>query len=186
MGRCLNRLSLSIFTASAALLSGVAIASANPLKDIYVNFAGAGGDFNNRTATIQVPEQSTVIPYANGLRIYDAHVARMIEITEYWCHETDRAPNYTIFWNYEADDGKIFMGEYPITCQFADGTFTTFGSSQTEEITMHHRGNPVTVTIPTLDLNDRTADQFINLALSIEPQCIELGRDRLCPGDKFE
>jgi hypothetical protein len=186
MGRFFNRSSLAVFAGSIALLGGVAIARANLVPNANINFAGAGGDFNNRTVTMQVPESSTVETLDNGLRLYDAHIARMIEVTEYWCHETDRAANYTIFWNYEADSGKIFMGEYPITCQFADSTFTTFGSSQTEKITIHHRGNPTTVTIPTLDLNGSTAEHFINLSLSIEPQCIEVGRDRICPGHKWE
>jgi hypothetical protein len=90
------------------------------VPNAYINFAGAGGDFSSRTATFRVPDQTTTKLVRYGLRLYELHLAKMIEVTNNFCQ--DRDSNYVIYWNYEAADGKVFMGQYNLTCQFAQET----------------------------------------------------------------
>lgn len=101
----LNRSQLLFFSAVsfnfsllASLLTSV---SALPVINADINFAGAGGDFSSRTATFIVPESTTVIPVENyGLRLYEAHLGKMIEVTFSFCQ--DRESDYIVHWNYEA------------------------------------------------------------------------------------
>lgn len=154
-----------------------------PVINAYINFAGAGGNFSARTATFQVPEKTTVSVVKDGLRAYDLHVAKMIELTNNFCE--DREPKYVIHWNYTADGGKIFMGEYNLTCQFARDIFKKFGTTTPEMTTIHYVDNPQKVKVIPLNLNRKNAQEFMRLVQSIKPQCIET-TPKICPGDRLE
>lgn len=154
-----------------------------PVPDAKISFAGAGGIFSSRTATFTVPNDTVITPVENELRLYEVHLAKMIEVTENFCQ--DRDDDYLIYWNYEAEGGKIFMGEYALSCQFARQTLENFGTSGTENLTIYHRGNPVTEEISVLKINSDNAQEFIELVQSIEPQCIDM-TPKICPGDRLE
>lgn len=158
------------------------VANGIPVTNAYINFAGAGGDFSSRTATFSVPDKDTTKLVKDGLRLYDIHLAKMIEVTNDFCK--DQKSDYVVYWNYEAEDGKIFMGKYSLTCQFAKDTLKKFGTSATEKVTINHRGNPTTVKITTLNLNSKNAKEFATLAQSIKPSCIE-ANPKICPGDRL-
>lgn len=160
-------------------------ALAIPLSNTYINFAGAGGSSTTRTATLRVSEATTTTEIQGKLRLYDAHVARMIEVTTAFCQEQNREPSYTVFWNYEAEDGKTFMGKFPITCEFANNTLQSFGSGKQERVVVHHRGNAQAEMIETLNLQGEKLTEFLSLVDSLKPQCIEAG-SRICPGDRLE
>ena len=154
-----------------------------PVTNAYIGIAGAGGDFSSRTATFVVPDKSTTQVVKYGLRLYDLHVAKMIEVANDYCK--DRENSYVIHWIYEAEDGKVFMGKYDLTCQFAKNTMKKFGTAAPESVTIDYAGNPETVKIATLNLNSKTAKEFASLVQSIEPTCIE-GTPKICPGDRLE
>jgi serine/threonine-protein kinase len=158
-------------------------AIAIPVPNVYINFAGAGGDFDSRTATFQVSDQTTTTRIGKNLRLYEAHLAKMLELTYNFCQ--DREPNYIVYWNYEADEGKVFMGEFPLSCQFARETFQTFGTGANETVTINYRGEPTQETIATLALNDKNSKQFASLIQTIKPQCIDT-TPQICPGDRLE
>jgi serine/threonine-protein kinase len=180
----LFRLLLSVASLGLAGISSLfASVAAIPVLNVNINFAGAGGDFSSRTATFRVPDSTTVTPVENGLRLYEIHLAKMIEVTESFCK--DRDSDYIIYWNYEADEGKIFMGEFSLSCQFARETLEKFGTSGTEEVTIHHRGNPTSENISILNLNSKNAKQFRSLVQSLKPSCIET-TPKICPGDRLE
>ncbi len=158
--------------------------TAIPVPNANISFAGAGGDFSSRTATFTVPDVTTVTPVENGLRLYEVHLAKMIEVSENFCK--DRDDDYIINWNYEANQGKIFMGEFSLSCEFARETLQNFGTSGTETVIISHRGNPVSETISTLDINQKNAPEFINLVhSSMKPSCIDM-TPKICPGDRLE
>lgn len=157
-------------------------AIAIPLPKAYINLAGAGGDFSSRTATFRVSDHSTATSIGNGLRLYDAHIEKMIEVTNHFCK--DEESEYIFYWNYEADAGRVFMGQFPISCQFARKTFQKFGISANETVTVNHRGNPKPEAIATLALNQQNGKQFAAFVQTIKPQCLEM-TPKICPGDRL-
>jgi serine/threonine-protein kinase len=176
-----------LFAVSSVSITGI-LAIFTPVTAIsvanaYINFAGAGGDFSSRTATFLVPESTAVTPVKNGLRLYEVHLAKMIEVSESYCQ--DRESDYLIHWIYKVDQGKIFMGQFSWSCQFARDTLKKFGSSGTEKMTIHHRGNPTSETISVLDINSNNAKEFINLVKTLKPKCLEMSSP-ICPGDRLE
>lgn len=157
---------------------------AMPQLDAYeVNVAGAGGDFNSRTATFRVPDRTTTTSIGDGLRLYEAHIGKMIELTNHFCQ--DREPKYIIYWNYEADEGRVFMGEFPLSCQFARETVQTFGMGATETVTINIRDTPIQETITTLSLDKTNSQPFVTLVQTLVPQCIDTV-PKICPGDRLE
>lgn len=174
----LKKLALSLISIISFNLS----ASAIPVSNAYINFAGAGGDFSSRTGTFRAKESTTITPVKDGLRIYETHLAKMIEVSENFCK--DREPNYKFYWNYEADQGKIFMGQFTWTCQFAHDTFKKFGTAGKEKIVIHYVDNPQNETISVLNLIGKNAQEFINLVKTIKPQCIDY-TPKICPGDQL-
>lgn len=158
-------------------------ALAIPLSNVYINFAGAGGHSTIRAATLRASEATTTTEIQGQLRLYDAHIARMIEATQAFCQEQNRPPSFTVHWNYEAEDGKIFMGRFPLTCEFANNTFQSFGSGKQERVVVHHRGNAQAQMIETLNLQGEKLTDFLTIVDHLKPQCIEGGS---CPGDRLE
>jgi serine/threonine-protein kinase len=157
--------------------------AAIPVPNAYINFAGAGGDFSSRTATFRVPDQTTTKLVRYGLRLYELHLAKMIEVTNNFCQ--DRDSNYVIYWNYEAADGKVFMGQYNLTCKFAQETLKRFGTTSPETLTINYRGRPSTAAIIPLNLHSKNARDFATLVQSIKPNCLET-TPKICPGDRLE
>lgn len=154
-----------------------------PVNNAYINIAGAGGDFTGRTATFRAEEKTTVTPVKNGLRLYEVHLAKMIEVSEFYCR--DREPNYKFTWNYEAEQGKVYMGQYSWTCQFARDTLKKFGSSEEETITIHYVDNPKKETLSALNITGENAKSFIDLVKTLKPECIDY-KPKICPGDRLE
>lgn len=150
------------------------------LFNYRVNFAGAGGNFTQRYGSFVVPDRDTSVAIAqSGLTRYDVHVAKMIEITHFqWC--TPRSNYDGVFYTYDADNGKIFMGQLYISCAVAKDAITRFGTGKPERTVIFDRGNPSTVSIPVLDVQGKKVPEFRKLVRSIKPECVE----KLCPGDR--
>ena len=177
----LNRfISLAVLTTMATLLGSTVVMAETAVPITRISFAGAGGNFNQRYGTFIVPDQDTsVSAYGGALTRYDVHIAKMIEITHFqWCQKRE---NYQgVYYNYDADNGKVFMGKFYISCAMAKEAVKTFGVGRPEPTVIYDRDHPSTVSIPVLDLNGRKIAQFQQLVKSIRPQCI----DKLCPGDR--
>jgi hypothetical protein len=168
-------------TLLSSLIAGPALAgTAVPINRI--DFAGAGGNFNERYGTFEVPDRDTSRPaYGSGrLTRYDVHIAKMIEVTHhYWCLKRDDYKG--VFYNYNADNGKVFMGKIYISCDLAARAYKSFGVGRAEMTEIYNRGNgPESVGIPVLDLNGGKIAKFQALVDSIKPQCV----NGVCPGDR--
>jgi serine/threonine-protein kinase len=180
----LNRLLLGVSSFSlASIFSLVSSVTAIPVSNTYINFAGAGGDFSSRTATFRASESTTTTPVKDGLRLYNVHLAKMIEVSEHFCR--DRDSDYKFYWNYEADQGKVFMGQFSWSYQFARDTLKKFGSSGEEKITIHYVDNPQSETISALNLSGKNAQEFMGLVKTLKPQCIDY-TPKICPGDRLD
>ena len=96
--------------ALSAILSAIsapAMAQSEPpstaVSITKINIARSGGDPRNRWVTFVVPERSTAVPaYGGSLRLYDVHIAKMIEITaDQFCTQP---ANEGAYFNYWADN----------------------------------------------------------------------------------
>jgi hypothetical protein len=157
--------------------------NAIPVTNAYIGIAGAGGDFSSRTATFRVPDKSTTKLVQDGLRLYEVHLAKMIEVTNNYCQ--DRESNYVVHWIYQAEGGKVFMGNYDMTCQFAKNTMKKFGTAASETVPIDYAGHSESVKITPLNLNSENAKEFTSLVQSIKPTCIE-SIPKICPSDRLE
>ena len=135
-----------------------------------IDFAGAGGDFTHRTGLFVVPDRDTTVSaYGGSLRRYDVHIAKMIEVTaSQWCNPR---PNFEgVYWNYEADNGNQFMGEFYISCTTAQQAVKTYGLGRPERTLIYQRGEgPQTVFIPVLDLNGPKVPRFLKFVQTLKP-----------------
>lgn len=172
--------SFAAFTMMATLLGSSIVIAETAVPITRITFAGAGGSFTERYGTFIVPDKDTsVSAYGGALSRYDVHIAKMIEITHFrWC---EPRPNYKgVYYNYNADNGKVFMGEFYISCDLAKNAVKSFGVGRPESTLIYDQNHPSTNSIPVLDLNGKKIAQFQRLVQSIRPRCI----DKLCPGDR--
>jgi hypothetical protein len=173
---------MKIILTTLALVTAAAMPSIadTALPITKINFAGAGGIQDQRYGTFVVPDRDTSqSAYGGQLSRYDVHLAKMIEVAQsQWC---DR-PNYKgVHYNYFADDGKVFMGKFYISCRFAKTTVQMFGLGLGESTVIHDRDNARTVSIPVLKLTGK--DQIRRFKIRIDqlkPGCL----DKMCPGDR--
>jgi hypothetical protein len=145
-------------------------------------FLAGDADWLGTRATLRVLERDTNRRTDQGLRYADLHRARMIELTRFWCQ--DKTPEFTINWNYEAEGGKLFLGEFSITCQFAEQMFQAIGPGASERRTITQWRKDRREFVQTLNLE--TANQvrkFLSLTKPLQPRC---SVTLLCPGDRLD
>ncbi|MCU0543047.1 MAG: hypothetical protein MUE44_12745 [Oscillatoriaceae cyanobacterium Prado104] len=126
------------------------------------------------TYTLTVPETNTTKSAFGGkLRLYDAHIAKMFEVTHSDCREIRNA-GFRI-WYYYAGNGKISMGEFRITCQLAGEIVKTYGLGKAEstaiEYSQEEAGPPIlrTRSIPTLNITGNKVDRWLNFVQKFRP-----------------
>lgn len=183
MVKVLSYLAFFALGMTATHILWTAVVYAIPVPNAYINFARPGGDFSSRTVTFAVPEKDTTTLAQDGLRLYEIHLAKMIEVTNEFCKE--QKDSYVIHWNYELEDRKVFMGKYSFSCQFVKDTVKEFGTSGVESIEVHQAGKPTVVKIAPLNLRGKNVQQFSTLVQFIKPVCIQL-EQRICPGHRWE
>jgi hypothetical protein len=150
-----------------------------------INVARAGGDQFHHWVTLVVPDKNTAVAaYGGELRRYDVHLAKMIELTAHdFCGSPSRRGAY---FNYEADNGRVFMGKFFISCSTARSTVETYGLGKPERTIVQYAGNPETLNVPVLDLRGNKIRQFQQTIVKrLTPECIETGGKKLCPGDRI-
>lgn len=139
-----------------------------PISYIIVNVASDRDGFNG--AEFRVPDQNTTVSAGGGLRRYDAHVAKMFEITHYECESS--APYYWrgISWDYKAGDGNIDMGRFDITCQLAKDIAIAYGLGKTQPTTMYHYRVEDVENIPTLNITGNKVNTWLNFVQGFRPR----------------
>lgn len=81
--------------------------------------------------TLTVPDQDTTqSAYGGSLRRYDVHVAKMFEVSHYYCQQDEAIEGFR--WNYEAANGNVYMGRFDISCDLARNIVTAYGVKRTE------------------------------------------------------
>ncbi len=149
--------------------------------------AGLGGDFHHRTLTLTVPQSDTAQSIHGGaLRWYDLHLASMVALTaEHYCnHQSMRGVHF----NYEADGGDVFMGQFFISCSEARSIMDTYGRDEEEAWVVLDRPevdrDSIYYRIP--QFTEATAREFQRVIVrQLTPDCVETGGLRICPGDRL-
>jgi hypothetical protein len=124
--------------------------------------------------TITVSETNTTkSAYGSELRFYDLHIAKMFEVTYADCQQIPKA-GFRI-WEYYADNGRISMGSFRITCQLAQDIAKTYGLGKPErtaiEYSQEEAGPPISRTrsIPILDITDNKVDRWMDFVQRFRP-----------------
>lgn len=78
-----------------------------------------------------VPDQDTTrSAYGGVLRRYDVHVAKIFEVSHYYCQQDEAIEGFR--WQYEAANGNVHMGQFDIGCQLAEDIATAYGLQRKE------------------------------------------------------
>ncbi|MCT7953420.1 hypothetical protein NG798_26835 [Ancylothrix sp. C2] len=126
--------------------------------------------------TLTVPDKNTTkSAYGGQLRLYDVHIAKMFEVTHFLCRRFGSSTSFKGHeWFYFADNGRINMGRFRITCQLAANIANAYGLGQPERtsIGLDTEGGPPQSTtdfIPTLNITGNKIDQWMNFTERFQP-----------------
>ena len=131
--------------------------------------------------SLDVPDaDTTVSAYGGRLRLYDVHIAKMIEYTHYLCTCPRRAGSSpqencssikSYEWSYSADRRRTDMGDFTITCELAQSLVDTYGLGKPELTTINHEAMSIertltmgttTIMIPILDIRGKEIGEWMN------------------------
>jgi hypothetical protein len=110
--------------------------------------------------TLQVPDIGTGKPaYGGRLRIYDVHIAKMVEVTDFYCTEGRLEAARPVNWRYFAGGGRTQMGTFQLTCGLARDLAIAYGMGKSEPTTVDEfyrqkarQVDPKVLEIPTLNI----------------------------------
>jgi hypothetical protein len=89
---------------------------------------------------LTVPDRDTTVSaYGGKLRMYDVHIAKMVEVTHHFCRNNLVDPEKPVRWSYAANDGKADMGNFTISCNLAQDLSSAYGLSRSESTDIQER-----------------------------------------------
>ncbi len=165
---------------STALPSKLATAAPNTLqiKEIAIN----GTRPHNRrniwlNAKLVVPENDVNSTpaygeYSKQLSLYDAHMAKMFELTDQLCLVTN-ARYYGIngfTWDYQRSIGRIRVGQYRIGCSLASDVSKAYGGGKQLQYKIRDLGQQGSVTeysVPVLNITGSKVGKWENFMQGI-------------------
>ena len=111
---------------------------------------------------LTAPVEDTTVPaYGGRLRLYDVHIAKMFEMTHYYCQS--RSSERVLKWIYSAN--RTAMGEFHISCDLANDISAAYGLGRTEYTPTS--GRPANV--PTLNITGGKVDKWIRFTNNFKP-----------------
>uniref|UniRef100_A0A832H836 Uncharacterized protein n=1 Tax=Oscillatoriales cyanobacterium SpSt-402 TaxID=2282168 RepID=A0A832H836_9CYAN len=124
---------------------------------------------------LTVPDKDTTkSAYGSKLRRYDVHIARMFEVTQQLCIESNGSAG-PVLWRYTAGNGTINMGTFRIECGDADGAAMMMNAGKKERVTIYRSSeggarDSVVLTVLALDLsNDAQATRWQTITRNFKP-----------------
>lgn len=123
-----------------------------------------------------VPDTDTTRPAFEGsrLRRYDLHLAKMFEITDYFCRRDPEASQRYAIWEYFAANGSANMGSFHISCDLARDISTAYGLGRTERtvitiISTPRQSNTAAIDVPILQITGGKIDHWLNFTEGFTP-----------------
>jgi hypothetical protein len=111
---------------------------------------------------LTAPVDDTTVPaYGGRLRLYDVHIAKMFEMTHYYCKSA--SSERVLKWRYSAN--RTSMGEFHISCDLASDIAVAYGLGKTEYTPTS--GRPANV--PTLNITGGKVDKWIRFTNTFKP-----------------
>ena len=115
---------------------------------------------------LNVPDaDTTVSAYGGKLRLYDVHIAKMVEVTHDSCFRGEYTRVHP--WTYTANRGKEKMGSFSISCKLANDLVTAYGLGKSEETTFE--GDRRKHMIPSLNITGGKVDKWIQFTNNFKP-----------------
>lgn len=145
-------------------------AAARPSLPMYVHFLAS---FENGAmqAELTVPDQNTTVTIkGTKLRRYDAHVAKMFELTNHECQTTPGREWNNIVWQYSAGDGTINMGYFNISCTRARQVAATYGLDRPQRTEVYYHKFRNIVNVPTLKISGNNVSKWLKFVQSFPPE----------------
>jgi hypothetical protein len=152
--------SKSLFASTIALtLLGAAILPQIAKADIPMDVSCDEG-----YCFLTVPHSDTTVSaYGGRLRHYDVHIAKMFEMTRFYCAQKNDSE--ITKWQYSAESGKAKMGEFHISCPLARDIATAYGLGKTER-TKTFRGY---TDVPTLNITGGKVEKWMRFTSNFKP-----------------
>jgi hypothetical protein len=152
----------TLFASTIALtLMGSAIISQNARADIPMRYSADEGYY-----FLTVPDTNTTTPaYGGRLRLYDVHIAKMIEISYDECQRFKYPSDHIVPWYYYAGDGKINMGKFDVSCRLANEIAKSYGLGKPERTETGGRPRM----IPTFSITGAKVDKWIRFTNNFKP-----------------
>ena len=140
-----------------------------PISWITLN---TGFDDNLMLAKFVVPDRNQTISPEGELLRYDAHLAKMFELTEYECQDRQVERDWDgISWQYYGDNGKSDLGIINISCSLARDIAIAYGFSRKEITPVTYYGaEPVLINVPRLDIMAGKVPTWLNFAQNFKPE----------------
>lgn len=135
-----------IFTTFVSLLVGVQSVQAQSEVPMTIRFGGTEAAGGFVLMNITVPNQNTTQSTADGqMRLYDRHVAKMFEVTNFLCQQVGSEGAIKGYeWLYRGANGKSNLGRFRISCDLARNLATGYGigKPQQTQIARESEGGP--------------------------------------------
>ena len=119
------------------------------------------------------------------LRLYDVHIAKMLEISHFLCDRDRASEGYD--WSYEAENGNIEMGRFKISCNLAQSIAAAYGLGKPEISVIRRNfnlknGGPSlaveTYSIPTLNIVNNKVLQWRDFVQKFPPIADKSGENQ--------
>ena len=143
----------------ALILMGNAIVPQNAKAELPMKLF----DHGNGISLIVPDSDTTEAAYGGRLRLYDVHIAKMVEVTYHAC--TERRQKNGLTFLYAADNGKSNMGTFRISCQLATDIVSAYGLGKYEPSQFIDDE----VKIRTLNITGGKVDKWIRFTNNFKP-----------------
>lgn len=124
---------------------------------------------------LTVPDRDTTrSAYGGKLRLYDVHVAKMFEVTHFFCQQYQQPGSYEQYWGYAAGGGDIRMGRFKISCRLAADIAAGYGLGKVERTNIqisYEEGGRATDTyqIPILNITGGKVSRWMSFTQKFRP-----------------
>ncbi len=124
--------------------------------------------------TLTVPGNTTESAYGGRLRLYDVHIAKMVEVTDYYCSKGQLNADRSVVWNYYANSGDTNMGTFKLSCGLSRDLAIAYGIGRLESTLMRETyrrrsGDLESVDIPSLNIKGGKVDSWLRFAGNLKP-----------------